>query len=125
MPVEPIQLLEDVSPCALLLMDVAKRVDRMFGVTQSVAHTARDAKKDIAKIVEYLLSEKATTEVEQRQTSIKFEDPSITGCSCVANGQIDSYLKGEVDDDNLSDRDASDEVIDDIINLNYELYDVV
>ena len=39
--------MEDISLSALFLMDVAKRVDKVFGVTQSVTHTSRDAKKDI------------------------------------------------------------------------------
>ena len=35
--------LEEVSMCAMLLMDTAKKVDHMFGVSQSVSHTTRDA----------------------------------------------------------------------------------
>ena len=77
------------------MIDVAKRVDRMFGVSQSVAHTARDA-KDITNMVSHLLNEKVTMELEQRETRIKFEDPSIAGCR---GGHIDKYLKGEVDDE--------------------------
>lgn len=58
--------MEDVSLCVLFLMDAAKRVDRMFRVSQSVAHTARDANKDITtKMVAHLLSEKVTKELEQ------------------------------------------------------------
>ena len=116
--------MEDVSLCALFLMDVARRVDTMFGVSQSVAHTTRDANKDIAKMVSYLLSEEVATEVEERQSIITFEDPSVLGCRCIADGQIDTYLKGEVYDENISEN-TNDETAENIVDLNYELYDVV
>ena len=115
---------EDISLCALLLIHVAKRVDRMFGVSQSVAHTARDANKDIKNMVSHLLSEKVATELEQRESHIKFEDPSIIGCRRIAGGHIDKYLKGEVDDEDIS-GSTDDEMVENIVDLNYELYDVV
>lgn len=117
--------MEEVSLCAMFLMDVAKRVDRMFGVTQSIAHTVRDANKDVTKMVGYLLSEKITIEVEQRQVGIIFEDPSIAGSRCIADGHIDSYLKDEVDDEDISDSNVAEEEVDNIMDINYELYDVV
>ena len=117
--------MEDVSLCALFLMDVAKRVDRMFGVSQSVTHTARDANKDITKMVVHLLSEKVTTELEQRQSHLTFEDPSVAGCRCIAGGHIDKYLKEEVDDENDVSESTDDEIPEIIVDLNYELYDVV
>ena len=114
--------MEDVSLCALFLMDVAKRVDRMFGVSQSVAHTTRDAKKDINKMVVHLLGEKVTTEVMQRQSHIKFEDPSVAGSRIIAGGHIDTYLKGELDDIvSETDNDMDENIVD----PNYELYDNV
>ena len=59
MPVELIQPTntKDVSLCALLLMDVARRVDTMFGVSQNVTHTTRNANKNITKMVSYLLKQ--------------------------------------------------------------------
>ena len=116
--------MEDVSLCALFLTNVAKRVDRMFGVSQSVAHTARDANKDITKMVAHLLNEKVTVELEEREFHIKFEDPSIAGCRSIAGGHIDKYLKGEMDDENVSES-ASEEMPENVVDLNYELYDVV
>ena len=114
--------MEDISLSALFLMDVAKRVDKMFGVTQSVTHTSRDAKKDIKKMVLHLLSEKITTEVTSRQSHIRFEDSSVAGSRIIAGGYIDKYLKGEVEDI-VSDSD--DGVCENIIDPNYELCDTV
>ena len=116
--------MENVSLCALLLMDVAKRWTEMFGVSRSVAHTARDANNDIINMVSHLLNEKVTMELEQRETHIKFEDPSIAGCRYIAGGHIDKYLKGEVDDKNTS-GSTDDEMIENTVDINYELYDVV
>ena len=87
-------------------------------------HAARDAKNHITTIVTYLLWEKVTTEVEQCQTSIAFEDPSVAGFKCIADGRIDSYLRGEVDVEGNGDS-ANDAIVDNIINLDDELYDVV
>ena len=56
--------LEEISLCALLLMNTAKKVDQMYGVTQSASHATRDATGDIRKIVRYLLSEGVTKEKE-------------------------------------------------------------
>ena len=72
----------------------------------------------------HLLSEKVTTELEQRESYIKFEDPSVAGCRCIAGGHVDKYLEGEVDDDNVSES-TNDEIVENIVDLNYELYDIV
>ena len=45
--------LEEISLCALMLMNTAKKVDRIYGVIQSGSHTTRDATGDIRKIVRY------------------------------------------------------------------------
>ena len=88
------------------------------------AHTARDASKDITNMVSHLLNEKVTMELEHRETHIKFEDPSIAGCRRIACGHIDKYLKGEVDNENTS-GSTDDEMIENLVDINYELYDVV
>ena len=75
-------------------------------------------------MVSHLLNEKVTMELEQRETHIKFEDPSIAGCRYIAGGHIDKYLKGEVDDKNTS-GSTDDEMIENTVDINYELYDVV
>ena len=59
--------LEDVSMCGLFLLEVCKKVDRMFGAECSGAHTTRDAGGDIKKITTYLQAEKVSKEVESRQ----------------------------------------------------------
>ena len=51
---------EDLSLCALFLMEAAKKVDREFGVTQSTSHSTRDADKDIGTVMNNLLERKVT-----------------------------------------------------------------
>lgn len=98
-------------------MDTAKRVDDMFGVQQSNVHTIRDAKHDIEKIMSYLLSEKAEKYNPSREGD-QFHDPRITGWAKVAEGYLDSYLKGEIEAEEQMQGDSNDGNID----FNYELY---
>ena len=70
--------LEEVSLSAVMLMDTAKKVDQMYGVTQSGSHTTTEASGDIKKIVRYLLSEGITKEREGREGPA-FEDPRVLG----------------------------------------------
>lgn len=41
--------IEDVSMCALFLMEAAKKTDREFGCSQSSAHTTTDAESDVTR----------------------------------------------------------------------------
>ena len=43
---------DDVSLCALFLMEASKKVDREFRCSQSTAHTVRDASRDINILTE-------------------------------------------------------------------------
>ena len=70
--------LEDISMCALFMLDVCKRVDAMFGVPYCGTHTTRDPQGDIRKIASYLCEQTVTTEVENRQ-GWSFDDPRISG----------------------------------------------
>ena len=54
--------LEDVSLGAFFQLDVAKRVDTMFGVPQTSCHTTRDTTTDIKHMVKVLCEEGVTME---------------------------------------------------------------
>ena len=41
---------EDLSLCALFLMEASKKVDREFRESRSTAHTTKDATKDITRL---------------------------------------------------------------------------
>ena len=66
---------EDVSLCALFLMEASKKVDREFRCSQSTAHTVQDATRDINILTRALLETKVTTESDER-TSLPFSDPA-------------------------------------------------
>ena len=115
-----IKHLEEISLCAMFLLNFAKRVDRMFGVTQSVAHTVRDSIGDITKMVSYLRSEGVTKEKPaQQQHSFSFEDPSIAGMYKVSAGKLDPYLQGEIE---MNPEEVGNDYL---VDIDYELYDVV
>lgn len=59
-----------------------------------------------------------TIELDQRQSRLTFEDPNVASCRCITNGKIK-----EVDDEMSESID--DEITENIVDLNYELYDVV
>lgn len=60
--------MEELSMCALLLLDVAKRSDREFGTPyRSSRHTMRSADDDIKKMVVHLIEEKIIQESEDRE----------------------------------------------------------
>lgn len=111
--------LEEISLCALMLMNTAKKVDQMYGVTQSSSHTTRDATGDIKKIVHHLLSEGVTKEKEVCEGP-GFEDPRVLGSKKVSEGKLDDYLKEEVE---LEEQDTNIECGE--ADINYELYDVL
>ena len=75
---------EDVSMCALFLMQAAKKADREFGCYQSGQHTSRDANKDITKMSGHLLRAKAASEQEQRREP-GFIDPTNAGLNTLCN----------------------------------------
>lgn len=111
--------LEEISLCALMLMNTAKKVDQMYGATQSASHTTRDATGDIGKIAHYLLSEGVTKEQEGSEGPA-FEDPRVLGSKKVSAGKLDDYLKGDVEFDQ---QDTNTEYGEN--DINYELFDVV
>ena len=112
--------LEDVSLGAFFLMDVAKRVDTMFGVPQSSRHTVRDASADIQWMAKLLREEGITTENPERKGH-PFKDPLALGSQKVAEGRLEKYLTGCFEDD-PDDKEAP--AIEGEINFDYELFDV-
>ena len=54
---------EDLSLCALFLMEASKRVAREFGACRTKSHTTRDTNKDITNMLNILLEKKVTQEL--------------------------------------------------------------
>ena len=79
-------------------MDVAKRVDTMFGVPQSSRHTVRDASADIQRMAKLLREEGITTENPERKGH-PFKDPLALGSQKVAEGRLEKYFTGCFEDD--------------------------
>ena len=75
---------EDLSLCALFLMETSKRVTHEFGACRSKSHTTREANKDITNILNYLLEKKVAQELPER-TSIGFKDPTDYGLDKMCN----------------------------------------
>ena len=110
--------LEDISMCALFMLDVCKRVDAMFGVPCYGTHTTRDPHGDIRKIASYLREQSVTREMVNR-SGWRFDDPRISGYKKVAEGKLDAYLHGEEDDAGHTDTEHDDEQE---IDIDYELF---
>ena len=114
--------IEDVSMCALFLMEAAKKTDKEFGCYQSSSHTVREADKDIQKLVQYLLDKKIVTKLDDRKTP-PFNNPSSAGYKklCTTSWVQDTLSKSAVDDSDLG-TEEEDEVQ---ISLEYEIADVI
>ena len=108
---------EDVSMCALLLMDAAKKTDREFGCSQSSSHMTTDAESDINKLMVRLMEAEVTQELSDR-TSPAFEDPTEKGLNKMFNTSWiqDTMSKSAVTDDDLEVGEQ-----DTVVNLDYEL----
>ena len=73
--------------CALLLLEAAKKCDKVFGVhPSSIAHTTRDSKSDIAKLTNQLLEKEITMKKPDCKTPA-FMDPTDSGLTTLANGK--------------------------------------
>ena len=112
---------EDVSICALLLMEAAIKADQAFGVTpKSGAHTVRNAENDIQKMVEYLMLKKTTLEVPSRSESVSpFTDPTEKGWQKLSTTD---WIKETVARSHSEEMEA--ESPNDELDSNYEIYDV-
>ena len=112
---------EDLSLCALFLMEASKRVAREFGVYRSKSHT-RDANKDVNNLFNYLLEKKVAHKLPER-TSIGFKDPIDDGLDKMCNTNwIKDTLSRTGCDDNLEEEDTTFELTE--ADQDYELFDV-
>ena len=70
---------EDVSMCAFFLMEASKKADEIFNVAPAAtAHTVRDSKRDIQKMVSHLHEAKVNI-LDKDRTTPPFADPVETG----------------------------------------------
>ena len=70
--------IEDVSMCALFLLEAAKKTDKEFGCHQTSSHTVREADSDIRKLVQHLLEKKVIIKLDDRKIPA-FNNPSSAG----------------------------------------------
>ena len=114
--------IEDVSLCALFLMEAAKKADRAFHVTeQSTSHTVRGAEGDITTMATHLLEQKATLEVPGRSTPL-WVDPTDKGWEKLTQAWLQTTLSRTQIDEELQEirwRDG-----DEPVELDYELHNV-
>ena len=109
---------KDISMCALFLLEAAKKCDAVFGVPpNSTAHSVRDSKSDVQKILHHLLEKEVTTEITSR-TAPGFEDPTVNGLDTLTKGEwLQKQLQSKFEDNLQSERDHNE------LDLNYELAD--
>ena len=114
---------EDLSLCALFLMEASKRVAREFGACRTMSHTTRDANKDITNMLNILLEKKVTQELRvPERTSVAFKDPTDDGLDKMCNSNwIKETLSRTECDDNLEE-DTRYELTES--DQDYELFDV-
>ena len=119
--------IEDVSMCALFLMEAAKKTDQEFQCHQSSAHTVREAEKDINKLAEHLLDKTVTIHSPDRNTPA-FKDPTDSGYKKLCNTswvqEILSKTGREECDLDVENEDTADDNMDNI-DLDYEIADVI
>ena len=111
---------EEISLCALFLMDAYKKVDRDFNVHRSTAHTVRDADKDIRRLTHTLLDSNVTSEDCSRDSS-SFTDPTTIGHKKIGTT---TWVKDTLERSSCDDLEVEDSG-DQLMDLNYELSDVV
>ena len=84
--------MEELSMCALLLLDVAKKSDLEFSTAyRSSRHTVRSAEDDIKKMVNHLIEENVMQESENGE-KVTFKDPLQIGMQKMVNGWLKKFL---------------------------------
>ena len=116
--------MEEVSLCALFLMDAAKKVDAQLGVTKSsTRHSIRDSARDVTKMVAKLLEDHVCKEDYERRGDPVFQDPLVKGMERVGRGWIKAFLeKHGTDPEWTAEGEEETERISE--DFQYELYDV-
>ena len=113
---------EDVSLCALFLIETSKKVDWEFRCSQSTAHTVREANRDVNILTRALLETKVTTESNER-TSPPFTSPVEIGHKKIGTTSwvTDTLAATTFAANDLEMNVRNDEAVD----INYELSDVI
>ena len=109
---------KDISMCALFLLEAAKKCDSLFRVPPNyTAHSVRDSKADVQKMLEHLLEKEITKEITSR-TDPEFVDPTVNGVDTLTKGEwLLKQLQSKFDDNLQSERDRNE------LDLDYELAD--
>lgn len=111
---------EEVSLCALFLMEALKKTDREFKCTQTTAHTTKDACKDIELLTAHLLEHKVTS-ISSERTEPAFEDPTETGMKKICNTSWVKDTLSKLPAEEEEDYSLTRNILGD---LDYELSDV-
>ena len=112
---------ENVSLCALFLMEASKKADKFFNVPPpTTAHTIRDSDKDVEKMVSHLLEAKVST-ADRDWTSSPFKDPVESGWAKLwTTDWLKNALARDLAED-TPDLEAREQELD----IDYELADIV
>ena len=112
--------IEDVSMCALFLLEAAKKTDKEFGCYQASSHTVREADNDIQKLVQHLLEKKVIIQEDDRKTP-SFNNPSSAGYKklCTTSWVRETLSRTVTDDGDLCTEE------DGHVTLDYEIADNV
>ena len=112
--------IEDVSLCALFLMEASKKADKLFNIAPpTTAHTIADSAKDVAKLVNHLHEAKVTT-VDNNRTTPIFPDPVASGWQKLSTTD---WLKNALSRDLAEEGSDLEERVGEI-NLDYEIANV-
>ena len=119
---------EDVSMCAFFLMEASKKADEIFNVPPAAtAHTVRDSKRDIEKMMSHL-HEAMVNILDKDRTSPSFADPVETGWQKLATTDwLKTTLTRHLVDDSDDLQEGRDSEVEHTleVDFDYELADVV
>ena len=105
-------------------MKDSKATDKEFNVHCTIAYTTRDANKDILKISAHLIETCVTSAVENR-TKPEFKDPTDDKLAKICNTSWVQDVLSKAASLHTEDGDLIKEERENIVDLNYEISDVV
>ena len=103
------------------LLSAAKQTDQEFGCHRTTAHSIRDAKRDVDKMVDTVHENKVTHLVENRN-SLGFEDPTEKGLKKLCNT---AWIQETVARNLLDEESESLQDEEGILDFDYEIADVI
>lgn len=110
--------MQNVSLCALFLLNACKLSDAHLNIKTTTHHTVRSAAEDINHMVTYMMEKEVGKENQNRSVDT-FVNPLSAGAEKIAAGVIQKFIdKTSPDEDAADDSDEQDNAVE----LDYELY---